>query len=134
MLSRNLFTSGGDDLGAVRVPKRNRIHRASVARAQQPVPIYLVRFYEHGDPTFYHAQRLRRPSKASPRPVETMLRTVCSGRSGTVLPPISTPSDDTSCVSIGFVSMATTRPHLGHLNVAASVPSPGSCRSPNAIC
>jgi hypothetical protein len=58
--------------------------------------------------------------------VTTFARTISNGSAGTVRPPISTPRDATSCVSIGFVSMATTRPHFGHWNVAASVPSPGS--------
>ena len=35
MLSRNLFTSGGDDLGTICVPNRNRVHRAGIARTQQ---------------------------------------------------------------------------------------------------
>ena len=35
MLSRNLFTSGGDNLGTVCVPNRNRIHGAGLACAQQ---------------------------------------------------------------------------------------------------
>src|SRR2546430_1446531 len=40
-LSRNLFTSGkrGDDLNAVRVPNRNRVHRTGIARAQQLLPL-----------------------------------------------------------------------------------------------
>src|SRR6266705_773387 len=67
-------------------------------------------------------------------PVTTFVRTISSGSAGTVRPPISTPREDTSWVSIGFVSMATTRPHFGHLKVAARVPSPGSCRSSKLIC
>ena len=35
MLSRNLFTSRGDDLGTVCVPNRNRVHRAGIACTQQ---------------------------------------------------------------------------------------------------
>ena len=35
MLSRNLFTSRGDNLGTVCVPNRNRIHGAGLACAQQ---------------------------------------------------------------------------------------------------
>ena len=35
MLSRNLFTSRGDDLGTGCVPNRNRIHGAGLACAQQ---------------------------------------------------------------------------------------------------
>src|SRR2546423_10183244 len=40
-LSRNLFTSGerGDDLNALRVPNRNRVHRTGIARAQQLLPV-----------------------------------------------------------------------------------------------
>src|SRR6266516_1449041 len=48
----------------------------------------------------------------SPALVTTFARTISNGSAGTVRPPISTPSDDSSCVSIGFVSIATTRPHL----------------------
>src|SRR6266576_1476653 len=73
------------------------------------------------------------PDHAGP-PVTTALLIVSNGSAGTVRPPISTPSDETSCVSIGFVSIAITRPHVGHFNVAASVPSPGISRSANAIC
>src|SRR5437762_4762280 len=71
--------------------------------------------------------------KASSRPVVTIPRTISSGWGGSVAPPIFTPSDATSWVSIGFVSSATTRPHWGQRNAAASVPSPGSWRSSNAI-
>src|SRR2546430_8402926 len=35
---------------------------------------------------------------------------------------------------MGLVSIATTRPHCGQRNAAASVPSPGSCRSSKVIC
>src|SRR5256886_392728 len=75
----------------------------------------------------------RPSSKASSLPVVTIPRTISSGWGGSVAPPIFTPSDATSWVSIGFVSSATTRPHLGQRNAAASVPSPGSWRSSNAI-
>src|SRR2546422_2843000 len=47
MLSRNLFTSGGDDLGAVCVPNRNRIHRARVAGAQQSLSFDRIRLHKH---------------------------------------------------------------------------------------
>src|SRR5437764_6427745 len=72
-------------------------------------------------------------SKASSLPVVTIPRTISSGWGGSVAPPIFTPSDATSWVSIGFVSSATARPHWGQRNAAASVPSPGRCRSSNAI-
>src|SRR5947209_8303018 len=62
-----------------------------------------------------------------------MPRTVSSGCGGTVRPPITTPREATSCVSMGLVSMATTRLQAGHLNAAASVPSPGSWRSSKTI-
>src|SRR6266480_6170993 len=75
----------------------------------------------------------RPSSKASSLPVVTIPRTISSGWGGSVAPPIFTPSDATSWVSIGFVSSATTRLHWGQRNAAASVPSPGSWRSSNAI-
>src|SRR6184192_3759978 len=53
---------------------------------------------------------------------------------GRVVPPILTPRDATSWVSMGLVSSATTRPQVGQRNAAANVPSPGSCRSSNCIC
>ena len=58
MLSRNLFTSRGDDLGTVRVPNRNRIDGAGVARAQQPFPIDFVGFDEHGEAGLVEHERL----------------------------------------------------------------------------
>src|SRR5437867_11574121 len=76
----------------------------------------------------------RRSSKASSFPVTTIPRTVSIGCGGSVVPPIFTPRDATSCVSMGFVSSATTRPQVGQRNAAASVPSPGSRRSSNCIC
>lgn len=48
MLSRNLFTSRGDDLSTCSVPNRNRINGAGVARAQQPLALDIVRIYKHG--------------------------------------------------------------------------------------
>src|SRR2546422_10968193 len=73
-------------------------------------------------------------SKASSRPVVTIPLTVSSGCESIVVPPIFTPRDATSWVSMGFVSSATTRPQVGQRNAAASVPSPGSWRSSNCIC
>src|SRR6267378_8622712 len=78
--------------------------------------------------------RSRPSSKASSFPVTTIPRTVSIGCGEIVVPPIFTPREATSCVSMGFVSSATTRPHVGHRNAAASVPSPGSRRSSNCIC
>src|SRR2546422_18554 len=54
-----------------------------------------------------------------PPPVTTFARTISNGLAGTVRPPISTPSDETSCVSMRFVSIPTARPHVGHLNRVA---------------
>src|SRR2546426_8450661 len=73
-------------------------------------------------------------SKASSRPVVPIPLTVWSGCESIVVPPIFTPRDATSWVSMGFVSSATTRPQVGQRNAAASVPSPGSWRSSNCIC
>src|SRR6266853_859287 len=73
-------------------------------------------------------------SKASSRPVVTIPLTVSSGCESIVVPPIFTPRDATSWVSMGFVSSATTRPQVGQRNAAARVPSPGSWRSSNCIC
>src|SRR2546430_4535957 len=39
-LSRNLFTSRGDDLSAVCVPNRNCIHWTGIAGAQQSLSVY----------------------------------------------------------------------------------------------
>ena len=64
MLSRNLFTSCGDDLGTVRVPNRNRIDGAGVARAQQPFPIYLVGLHEDRDAALVEHERLGRLGNA----------------------------------------------------------------------
>jgi len=47
MLSRNLFTSCGDDLGAMFVPNRNRIHGAGVAGAQQSLSLDHVGLHEY---------------------------------------------------------------------------------------
>src|SRR5436309_2508670 len=46
-LSRNLFTSRRDDLGAVCVPNRNCIDRAGVAGAQQSLALDRVGLHEH---------------------------------------------------------------------------------------
>src|SRR6266700_5031981 len=80
------------------------------------------------------APRYTTSSNASGFPVATIPRTVSIGCGEIVVPPIFTPRDATSWVSMGFVSSATTRPHVGHRNAAASVPSPGSWRSSNCIC
>ena len=47
MLSRNLFTSDRDDLGAGFVPNRNRVHGAGVARAQQSLAVHYFWLDEH---------------------------------------------------------------------------------------
>src|SRR3989441_11792502 len=47
MLSRNLFTSRGDDLSAVCVPNRNCIYRTGVAGAQQSLSVYGIRLHKH---------------------------------------------------------------------------------------
>src|SRR5882672_3774917 len=49
MLSRNLFTSRGDDLGTGVVPNRNRVDGTGVARAQQSLPLHRVRLHEDRD-------------------------------------------------------------------------------------
>src|SRR5437879_6703246 len=46
-LSRNLFTSGGDNLGTVCVPNRNSIHRAGIARTQQSLSVYVIGLHKH---------------------------------------------------------------------------------------
>src|SRR5256885_2765490 len=57
MLSRNLFTSRGDNLGTIRVPNRNRIHRARIARAQQPLAFHRIRLHKDGDATLIEHKR-----------------------------------------------------------------------------
>lgn len=47
MLSRNLFTSRGDDLGTGFVPNGNRIDRATIAGAQQSLPFDRVGIHEN---------------------------------------------------------------------------------------
>src|SRR4051794_14023046 len=60
MLSRNLFTSRGDDLGTSFVPNRNRIHGAGVARAQQLLPVRGLRCQENRDARFIEHKGRRR--------------------------------------------------------------------------
>src|SRR5919204_4744945 len=45
-LSRNLFTSTGDNLGTSFVPNRNRIDGTAIARAQQPLAFDGVGIHE----------------------------------------------------------------------------------------
>ena len=47
MLSRNLFTSRGDNLGTVCVPNRYCIHRAGIARTQQSLSVYVIGLHKH---------------------------------------------------------------------------------------
>ena len=53
------------------------------------------------------------------------LRRCSNGSGGTVWPPTFTPRLRTICVSNGFVSIATRKPHSGHRKVTVSEPSSG---------
>src|SRR5260370_9710015 len=59
MLSRDLFTSSGEDLAAGFVPNGNRIDGADVAGSQQPVPFSRGRVQEDRDPGLVQLERLR---------------------------------------------------------------------------
>ncbi len=60
MLSRNLFTSRGDDLGAFFVPDRNGIDRTRVARAQQSLALDGFRIHEYRGAGIIEDEGLRR--------------------------------------------------------------------------
>jgi len=64
MLSRNLFTSRGDDLGTGFVPNRNRVHGAGVAGAQQSLPVHRVRLHEDRDAALVEHEGFGRFSNA----------------------------------------------------------------------
>src|SRR6185436_15898258 len=59
-LSRNLFTSSGDDLAPGFVPNRNRVHGTGVARAQQSRALDRVGLHEDRDAAVVQDKRLGR--------------------------------------------------------------------------
>lgn len=63
-LSRNLFTSSGDDLDTGGVPNCNRIDGAHVARAQQPFAVYLLGGEEYRCSAIVEYEGFRRPRDA----------------------------------------------------------------------
>ena len=56
-MSRNLFTSSGDDLGTRFVPNRNRIDRAGIARAQKLLSCSCLGSQENGYTHFIEDKR-----------------------------------------------------------------------------
>src|SRR5439155_157065 len=65
------------------------------------------------------------PSNASGRACASELRRCSNGSTGAARPPTFTPRLRTICVSNGFVSIATRKPHSGQRNVTLSEPSSG---------